>query len=129
MAAVAASLPASFTAKARPRSRKIRQSAAVWFQPASATSAPAASRSAPTRAASVLAIAGLEMRRLAEARAAARDPVGHPVEHCGERDARRPEQPPAGSGIDDPRRGCLGADDVRLLLQALGEFPGEPAHA
>src|SRR5262245_4025986 len=81
----------------------MRQSAATWFQPASATSASASGRSASSirpmsEGAIALAIAG----RLAEAREIARDPVGGPVDHLRERHLRIAEQPHRLRRVDQP---------------------------
>src|SRR3990172_3224268 len=111
----------------------MRQSAALWFQPACSTSACAPARSlAPSGAStrlSVLAVTGLEMRFLAQARAAAGNPVGDPVDHPVEGHLRRSEQALRRRGIDDPGGGRFAAGQLRRLAQTLAEFFREPAHA
>src|SRR5262245_30341389 len=73
------------------------QSAVIWFHPASTDSGQTASASCglswrigspPASAASEATIAHLVVRRLAEAGAAAREPVGSPADHALQRDAR-----------------------------------------
>ena len=71
---------------------KSAQSSGVWFQPASTESAvapvdvrPDVNLAGAGAAASITAIAHLEVGRLAEARHVARDPVGYPIDHGLER--------------------------------------------
>src|SRR5690606_6804287 len=77
----------------------------------------------------VPAIARLEMRRLAVARAAAGDPVGGPVDHPLERDARLAEEALRFARVLEPGGRRLAADEPRRAPEALAELPGEPADA
>src|SRR5262245_32718722 len=127
--------PSVRTACTVPKSRNMRQSAATWFQPASATSASAAGSSATlssgpiTHAGSESAIASAIGGRLAEARHVARDPVGRPIDHPGKRNARIAEQACGLGGVDEPSIRRLGADENRCLPQALSQRLGQPAYA
>src|SRR5690606_38602470 len=78
---------------------------------------------------SVFPIAGREMRGLAEARLAARDPVGDPVDHRADRHARPAEQALRFGGVLEPRGGCLLSREYRGAPEAFAEFAGEPADA
>src|SRR5437667_5441387 len=118
-----------------PRSRKTRQSSAVWFQPASRTNASTSAISAAgsaVRAASNRsegAIALIVMGVLAEAWAAARDPVGGPVDQARERHGRIAEQARRRGGVDEPGLRRLAAGEARRLAEAGAELVGEPADA
>src|ERR1700746_992861 len=99
---------------------KMRQSAASWFQRASRTSAPASSNSDgvtdPLRitCGSEVAMAGIVMGVLPEARHAACDPVRGPIDELAERHARITEQARRLGGIDGPGpRGVPGGADRR----------------
>src|SRR5438270_10646642 len=116
-----------------PNSRNISQSAATWFQPASATRASASGSSEAARrpiegqseGAITLAIAG----RLAEARKRARNPIGGPVDQPGQRHARISEQLHGLRGVDEPcGRGFL-AGKHRRPAKAFAKGFGEPADA
>src|SRR5688572_15084270 len=64
-----------------------RQSASFWFQCAARESARQPARCFSPSACSILSVTRLEVGGLSEARLAARDPVGDPVDHRLERDA------------------------------------------
>src|SRR6266568_4269864 len=114
---------------------KMRQSAASWFQRASRTSAPTSSNSAGVSDAltvsrgSEVAMAGIVMGVLAEARHAARDPVRGPIDERAERHARVAEQARRLGGIDEPSLGGLDAGEDRRFAQALPEGLRQPANA
>src|SRR5919197_1817059 len=101
---------AASTPIASPSPIRKRQSASVWFQPASAESGTQEGASSgrrrralsPATGSSELAVADIEMRRLVEARAAARDPVGGPVDEPGERHRRIAEEAPRLARVDEP---------------------------
>src|SRR5712671_1617720 len=124
-----------WAAYTQPSSMKMRQSAASWFQRASATSAPTSSSSDGVRdgltanCSSEVAIARIVMGVLAEARQAAADPVRGPVDQRQERNARITEQPRRLGGIDQPPLGRFDAGKNRWLAQALAERFRQPAHA
>src|SRR5438128_8437545 len=90
----------------RPCARNTRQSAASWFQLASRASASTspnsdgASDGLTANASSEVAIAGIVVGVLAQARHAAGDPVRGPVDELAERHARRAEQPYRLRGVD-----------------------------
>src|SRR6185437_1703018 len=95
----------------RPSSRKIRQSAAFWFQPASCESAIAARKSlSPNSRAEIpggnsrleTAIATIVMRFLAQTAHPAGDPIGHPIDHARKRDGWIPEKTMRLGRIDQP---------------------------
>src|SRR3954447_25199434 len=127
---VATSVPsASAMPQPRPMSSISRQSASFWFQPAACESAKQPAMCCGPSATSVLAVTRLEVRRLAEIGHAAGNPVGLPVEHGGERHARRTEKALGGSRVDQPGGRRLFASDGRLLAEALAEFLREGPHA
>src|SRR5258708_34978319 len=115
---------------------KMRQSAASWFQRASRTSAPTSSSSdgvsdcLTVSRGSEVAMAGIVMGVLANARHAARDPVGGPIDEPAERNARITEQARGLGGIDEPSLGGFDAGEDRRVSparpQRLG--PGAGAH-
>src|SRR5688500_18245976 len=88
----ATSEPPTLTPQPLPSSSIRRQSASFWFQCAALESARQPARCWAPSGWSVLPIPGFEVRRLAQARPAALDPVGLPVDHALERHARRAEQ-------------------------------------
>src|SRR5260221_6718158 len=104
---------------------KMRQSAASWFQGASGTSAPTSSNSdgvsdgLTASRGSEVAMAGIVMGVLAEARHAARNPVGGPIDEPAERYARITEQARGLGGIDEPSLGGFDAGEDRRVAQAL----------
>src|SRR5215831_3101546 len=106
---------------------KMRQSAASWFQRASRTSAPTSpssdgvSDALTASCGSEVAMAGIVMRVLAEARHAARDPVRGPIDERAERHARITEEPRRLGGIDEPSLGGFDAGEDRRFAQALSE--------
>src|SRR5690606_31927590 len=105
----------------RPWVIKWSQSSSVWFHPASversiADAMSALARSTPDRA-SEAASATLVFRRLVEAQAVARAPVGHPVGHDRQRPARIAEELRGFGGVRQPGGGRLVADEVRLALE------------
>src|SRR5688572_27755202 len=132
MAAVATMRPSSRMMKTWPCSRKTRQSSALWFQPASADSASAPGRPALSRrsisSALIVAIAHLEMRRLAEAASAARHPVGDPVHHAGERNARIAKQARSLGGIVEPGGRRFLANHYGFFAETLAKAFSQPAH-
>src|SRR5260221_3942732 len=111
---------------------KMRQSAASWFQRASRTSAPTSSSSdgvsdcLTVSRGSEVAMAGIVMGVLANARHAARDPVGGPIDEPAERNARITEQARGLGGIDEPSLGGFDAgEDPRVCPRpALKLAPG-----
>src|SRR4051812_31698276 len=110
----------------RPRSVKIRQSAASWFQRASRTSVSTSSSSDAVKdglmanRSSEVAIARIVMSVLAEARQTAADPVRGPIDEGQQRYARITEQSRRLGGVDPPApRG----------LDARGNRGGAPAPA
>src|ERR687896_715787 len=66
---------------------------------------------------------------LPEARLRARHPVGHPVDHLLQPDARRAEEPLRFAGIDKPCRFCLFAGEERLAGKPAPERLGKRAYA
>src|SRR5262245_60504037 len=112
----------------------MRQSADVWFHPASATRAAASSNSAAPRGASRAsagsggAITRIEMAGLAEARQSASDPIRLPVDQARERHARIAEQPHGLGGVDEPSVGCLAAGKNRRLVKPTAERLDKPTH-
>src|SRR5205823_11130914 len=80
-------------------------------------------------ACSVLAVTRLEVSRLAEVRQAARDPVGLPIKHGGQRHAWRTEKALRGGRVHEPGRGRLLAGDVRSSAEAFAKFLRKRAHA
>src|SRR5690242_16621358 len=78
--------------KPRPMPSMKRQSATFWFQPASIDKGQTASLSATPIVSmlggSILAIAHLVVRRLVERGHVAREPIGRPFDHLGERHVR-----------------------------------------
>ena len=82
-----------------------RQSASFWFQFAAFDSAKQPAMCCGPSECSVLAVTRLEVGRLAEIRQAARDPLRLPVEHPGERYARRAEEAVRRGGVDEPSGG------------------------
>src|SRR5262245_35635572 len=100
----------------------MRQSADVWFHPASATRAAASSNSAGPSGASCAsagsecAITRIEMGVLAEARQSASDPIRLPVDQARERHAGIAEQPHGLGGVDEPSVGSLAAGEDRRLV-------------
>src|SRR6266480_6725110 len=113
----------------------MRQSAGSWFQRASRTSAPASSNSdgvsdcLTVSPGSELAIAGIVMGALAEARHAARDPIRGPIDHLAERHARIAEEPRRLRGVDEPSLGPFDSRENGRLAQPLRERLSEPADA
>src|SRR6478609_1008706 len=111
----------------------MRQSAASWFQPASATSALTSpscggvSAALVTISRSEIAIARIVMSVLAEAWQAAADPVRGPVHQCQQRHARITEQPGRLGGVDEPALGRFDAGENRRLAQALPQRFCQPA--
>src|SRR3954469_363512 len=127
---VATSVPsASEMPQPQPMSSIRRQSASFWFQPAACESAKQPAMCCGPSATSVLAVTRLEVRRLAEIGHASRHPIGLPVEHGGERHARRAEKALRRGGVHQPGGRRLFASDGRLLAEALAEFLGERSHA
>src|SRR5262245_64067836 len=106
---------------------KMRQSAASWFQRASRSSAPTSSSSdvvsdsLTVSRGSEVAMAGIVMGVLAEARHAACDPVRGPIDERAERHARVTEEPRRFGGIDEPSVGRFDAGEDRRFAQALHE--------
>src|SRR5258708_17712729 len=133
VAAVATTRLSTRAAWTVPSARKISQSAATWFQPASRTSASASGNSAAVSDAPMIgsegAIACIEMCVLAEARHAARDPVGCPVDHACQRHVGLSEQPDRFRDVDQPGVGRFRALEDRILAEALAELIGEPTDA
>src|SRR3954470_22206891 len=127
--------PASLrTAWTVPRSRKIDQSAATWFQPASPTRASASASSPRVSAASSRfesegPIARVEMRILAQARQPARDPIRLPVDEAPQRHRWVAEQPHRLRCVNEPAVGLLDTGEDRRFPEASAEGFGEPAHA
>src|SRR2546423_15556384 len=80
-------------------------------------------------AASETAIAHLVMGRLAVARHAAQEPVGGPVEHAIDADARSSELLDHARGIVKPAGGPLAARELDGAAEAAGQLLGPPAHA
>src|SRR6185312_816907 len=118
----------------------MRQSAASWFQPASADSANASPiSSSPKRLSrtpsgsaargSEGAITAIVVRRLADAAHAASDPVGDPVDHAAERHAGIAEQAMRLGAVDEPAGRRLTADEMRRLAEALAERDSKRADA
>src|SRR5260221_6173282 len=115
---------------------KMRQSAASWFQGASGTSAPTSSNSdgvsdcLTASRGSGVAMGVIVMGGLAEARHAARTPVGGPIDEPAERYARITEQARGLGGIDEPSLGGFDAGEDRRFAQALpkGLRQGADAH-
>src|SRR5258707_3471883 len=115
---------------------KMRQSAAMWSQRASRTSAPTSSNSdgvsdcLTVSRGSEVAMAGIVMGVLAEARHAARNPVGGPIDEPAERNARITEQARRLGGIDEPSLGGLGAGEERRVVPWLSQSlrPGAECH-
>src|SRR5260221_4946521 len=115
---------------------KMRQSAASWFQRASRTSTPTSSSSdgvsdcLTVSRGSEVAMAGIVMGVLAEARHAARNPVGGPIDEPAERYARITEQARGLGGIDEPSLGGFDAGEDRRfapgLPKSLGQGGGAP---
>src|SRR5262249_51883635 len=104
---------------------------ATWWRSSSRRSAVSASGCAgitrpsasAARSASEAAIGGLEVGRLAEAAAAARDPVGDPAEERLEADLGRTEERHApGRVAEEGRAGLAGEADVasEQAAEALG---------
>src|SRR6266545_2119983 len=89
----------------------MRQSAGSWFQRASRTRAQASSNSdgasdcLTASRGSELAIAGIVMGVLAEARHTARDPIRGPIDQLAERHARIAEEPRGLRRVDEPSLG------------------------
>src|SRR5213083_1600218 len=106
-----------------------RQSASFWFQFAALERAKQPATCCKPSVCSVLAVTRLEVGRLAEVGQAARDPVRLPVEHRGERHARRAKQTLRRAGVDQPGGGRFLAGDHGLLAKALAEFLSQRAHA
>src|SRR5262249_59203448 len=104
---------------------KRRQSGASWFQRASRTSAPTSSSSdgvsdsLTVSRGSEVAMAGIVVGVLAEARQAACDPVRGPIAELAERHARIAEQARRLGGIDEPSLGGFDAGEDRRFTQAL----------
>src|SRR3954452_2813662 len=126
---VAISVPsASDRPQPPPMSSIRRQSASFWFQPAACDSAKQSAMCwAVSR--SVLAVTRLEVRGLAKVGHATRDPIGLPIEHRGERHARRAKQALRRRRVDQPGARRLFAGDGDLLAEALAEFLREGTHA
>src|SRR5690606_6203666 len=78
---------------------------------------------------SVFPIAGREVRGLAEARLASRDPVGDPVDHRADRHARLAEQALRFGGVLEPCGRRFVADQHRRAPEAPAELAGKPADA
>src|SRR5688572_24072488 len=112
-----------------PNSSMRRQSASFWFQWAALESVRHPGRSASPSGCSILSIPRFEVGRLAEARLAARDPVGHPIDHRLERHARLAEQHPRRARVDQPRALRLFAEEGGATRKASAEFLGKAAHA
>src|ERR1700681_4021077 len=110
------------------------QSAATWFQLASRTSAPASYSSdaendyLATSSSSEGAIARIVVGGLAEARKAARNPVGGPVDQPRERNGGIAEQPHRLRRVDQPAFARLDTGEHRGLAQAGAEALRQPAH-
>src|ERR671919_183740 len=99
----AASVPsASEMPQPLPISSMRRQSASFWFQLANLESARQPARCCGPSGCSVLSIPCFEVRRLPQARLAARDPVRDPVDHRLERHPGRTEKAIRGGGINEP---------------------------
>src|SRR5215208_6795120 len=100
-----------------------RQSAATWFQPASAesfTSVSACSGPSPlSRAPLKASIADLELGRLAQARHVAREPIRRPFDHARKRHGRIAELGAHARGVGQPALGALLAHEHRLLAEQL----------
>src|SRR5262249_18359321 len=98
---------------------KMRQSAASWVQRGSRTSAAPSSHShgvsdsLTVSRGSEVAMAGIVMRVLAQARHAARHPVRGPIDELAERYARITEQARRLGGIDEPSVGGFDAGEDR----------------
>src|SRR5919106_577109 len=105
-----------------------RQSASFWFQFAARESARQPARCASPSGCSVLPVTRLEMRRLAEARLTARDPVGHPVDHRLKRNTRVAEELLCLRGVDEPGGVGFFSGKDGLFGKALAEFLRQPAH-
>src|SRR6476620_12411964 len=124
-----------WAAYTRPRSVKMRQSAASWFQRASRTSVSTSSSSDAVKdglmanRSSEVAIARIVMSVLAEARQAAADPVRGPIDEGQQRDAWITEQPRRLGGVDQPAFGGFDAGEYRWLAQALAKRFRQPAYA
>src|SRR3954468_15864338 len=112
-----------------PMSSIRRQSASFWFQPAACDSAKQSAMCWAVSRCSVLAVTRLEVRGLAKVGHATRDPIGLPIEHRGERHARRAKQALRRRRVDQPGARRLFAGDSDLLAEALAEFLREGTHA
>src|SRR5262249_5649573 len=116
-----------------PNARNISQSIATWFQPASRTSASASPSSDAASDAPMTgsegAIAGIEVGVLAEARQTARHPVGGPVDHPVERNARLAKQPDRLLDVDQPGVGRFASFEHRLAPEPLAELLRDRPHA
>src|SRR5687767_14288156 len=110
----------------------MRQSAAVWFQRASRTSAQASSISAVENRALVdnetseTAIAGIVMGGLAEARHRPLNPIRGPFDELHQRHARIAEQPRCLGAVDQPGFGRFHAGECRGLAEMPPEAVREP---
>src|SRR6478609_3152966 len=124
-----------WAAYTRPRSVKMRQSAASWFQRASRTSVSTSSSSDAVKdglmanRSSKVAIARIVMSVLAEAWQAAADPVRGPIDQGQQRYAWITEQPRRLGGVDQPAFGGFDAGENRRLAEAMPERFCQPAHA
>src|SRR4051812_17929429 len=89
----------------RPSESIRRQSASFWFQLAACERARHWATCSWPSTCSVFAVTRFEVRRLAEVRHAARDPVGLPVHHRCERHAWRAEELLRRARVDEPGGG------------------------
>src|SRR5688500_15040575 len=112
-----------------PNSSMRRQSASFWFQWAAWQSARHPGRSASPSGCSILSIPRFDVGRLAEARLAARNPVGHPIDQRVERHARLAEQRPGRARVDQPGALRLFAEEGGAARKASAELLGKAAHA
>src|SRR3954469_22035991 len=102
-----------------PRESMRRQSASFWFQLAAWESARQPGTCSSPSACSVFTVTRLEVRRLAEIRHPGGDPVGLPVEHRGQRHARRAEELLRRARVDEPGCRRFIARDGGLLAETL----------